>query len=47
MPSLSTFGAVEKPFHSFLDDEGGDAARPSSRIGLGVDHDDVGVGARW
>ena len=43
MPSLSSFCATEKPGHRLLDDEGGDAARARVRIGLGVDHQRVGV----
>jgi hypothetical protein len=45
MPSLSSFCAMEKPFMPFSIEEGGDAARAELGLGLGVDHQGVGVGA--
>ena len=45
MPSLSSFCAVEKPLHAFLDQERRDAARAGGRIGLGIDHQRVGMRA--
>ena len=45
MPSLSSFCAVLKPLAAALHDEGGDAAGACRRIGLGIDHENVGVRA--
>ncbi len=45
MPSLSSFCAVEKPLKVFFDDEGADPARACRRIGLGIDHQHIGIGA--
>ena len=45
MPSLSSFCAVEKPLKPFSIDEGGDAARAGFEVGLGVDHQHVGIRA--
>ena len=35
---------MEKPVEALLDQEGGDAARAGVRIGLGIDHQHVGIG---
>ena len=41
---MSSFCAVRKPGHAALDQERRDAARAGLRVGLGVDHQDLGVG---
>ena len=44
MPSLSSFCAQwRSPAKPLLDQEGGDAARPGLRVGLGIDHQHVGI----